>query len=95
MSVLDKTKEYGRVQLKHPATYDGNKRVGTLAKALAIEAECGCGIECECYGYITLPNYNGLTGEVEGYVAIYIIDGNLVVDPVDIAQEAITSLKSL
>lgn len=89
-----KDNSYGRVKFKHPATFDNNKPIRSLAEGLAKEAECGCGIECQCYGYLVLKDWNSTTGE-QTYSAIYIVDGALVVDTVDNAKAAIDAFKAL
>jgi len=38
--------------------------------------ECGCGIDC-CKGYLVLPSYNSVSGDVEGNYAVYIVNGAL------------------
>ncbi len=70
------------------------KNVETLNEALALEALCGCGIDCDCFGFLTLPSWNSTTGESE-YVAIYVIDGNIVVNDVETAKAEINAIKAL
>lgn len=66
-----------------------------LSLALAEATKCGCGIECDCYGYITLPNWNSVSGErTDGY-AIYIVDGALVVDTIANAKAQLDAIKLL
>jgi len=40
------------------------------------DPDCGCGIDC-CKGYLVLPNYNSISGDIEDYYAIYIVNGSL------------------
>jgi uncharacterized protein YjdB len=40
------------------------------------DPDCGCGIDC-CKGYLVLPNYNSVSGDVEGNYAVYIVNGAL------------------
>jgi hypothetical protein len=66
-----------------------------LKLALKEAAECGCGMVCdECYSYITLKNYNSTTGDVEGYVALYVVDGALVIDSVENTRAAQKAFKN-
>jgi hypothetical protein len=88
-----KDDSYGRVKLKTPATYDGNKPIRSLADGLAKEAECGCGIECQCYGFLTLKNWDATEGTYT-YAAVYIVDGALVVGTVEEAKAAIDAIKN-
>ena len=72
-----------------------NTSVKSFNEALKELATCGCGIECDCYGYLTLPNWNSVTGErTDGY-AIYIVDGAVVVDTVANAKAAIEAYKAI
>lgn len=66
-----------------------------LSLALAEATNCGCGIECDCYGYITLPNWNSVSGErTDGY-ALYLVDGELVVDTLANAKAQLDAIKQL
>lgn len=62
------------------------KSIDTLAEGLAQDAECGCGIRCECgYSYLTLENFDSATGDTER-VAVYVVDGEIKVAPIDEAK---------
>lgn len=66
-----------------------------LNLALAEATKCGCGIECDCYGYLTLPNWNSSTGERTNSYALYIVDGEVVVDTLENAKAAIDVIKGI
>ncbi len=55
-----------------------------------LDASCDCGINC-CDGYIKLPNYNSHSGDTTT-VALYVVDGELVIDTV---EDAIADIKTL
>lgn len=40
------------------------------------DPDCGCGIDC-CKGYLVLPNYNSVSGDIDGHYAVYIVNGAL------------------
>ncbi len=71
-----------------------NKNLGSLEEGLANLANCGCGIECTCYGYLTLPNWNSATNAIDGYYAVYIVDGAMKVDTIANAQAEIDAIKA-
>ena len=57
------------------------------------DPDCGCGIDC-CYGFLVLPNYNSVSGDVDGYNAVYVVDGEVVTEPVADAKETITAFRN-
>lgn len=57
------------------------------------DPDCGCGIDC-CYGFLVLPDYNSVSGDVDGYNAVYIVNGALVTQPIETAKAAITAFRS-
>lgn len=59
-----------------------------LQLALAEASKCGCGIDC-CYGYLTLPNYNSNSGDVDEFVALYVVDGVLKINDIPTAKNEI------
>lgn len=66
-----------------------------LSLALAEATKCGCGIECDCYGYITLPNWDSVSGErTDGY-ALYLVDGELQIDTITNAKTALDIIKGI
>lgn len=77
--------------IKGGVIHDGKgKQFTTLQDALANDTKCGCGINCK-EGFIALPNFNSLSGDIDGFYAVYIVDGELVVDTVDNAKADIKS----
>lgn len=77
--------------IKGGVIHDGKgKQFTTLQDALANDTKCGCGINCK-EGFIALPNFNSLSGDIEGFYAIYIVDGELVLDTVENARADIKS----
>jgi len=49
--------------------------------ALTEGAKCGMGIDFK-KGFITLPNYNTVSGDIDGYRALYIVNGSIEIDTV-------------
>ncbi len=49
--------------------------------ALTEGAKCGMGIDFK-KGFITLPDYNSISGDIDGYKALYIVNGSIEVDTV-------------
>lgn len=66
------------------------KQFTTLRDALANDANCGCGLDCK-NGYLVLPNFNPVSGDIDGYYAVYIVDGNITIDTVAEAKATIQS----
>lgn len=64
------------------------KQFTTLRDALANDANCGCGLDCK-NGYLVLPNFNPVSGDIDGYYAVYIVDGNITIDTVAEAKATI------
>lgn len=61
---------------------------GTDVKlALTELTKCGMGLDFR-NGFLVLPNFNPVSGDVDGFYALYIVDGNIVIDPVDEAIAA-------
>jgi uncharacterized protein YjdB len=77
--------------IKGGVVHDGKgKQFTTLQDALANDTKCGCGINCK-EGFIALPNFNSESGDIDGYYALYIVDGEIVVDTVENARAEIKS----
>lgn len=77
--------------IKGGYVHDGKgKQFTTLKDALANDALCGCGLDCK-NGYLVLPNFNPVSGDIDGYYAIYIVDGNITVNTVAAAKAAISA----
>ena len=57
-----------------------------------IQGSSECGFEC-CDGYLKLPGYNSVSGDSET-VALYVVDGELVITDVTTAKAAIKAFKS-
>lgn len=53
-----------------------------LALGLAELTDCGAGIN-PIKGYISLPNFDPLTGNITGYYGLYIVDGEIVIDTIE------------
>ena len=69
--------------------HDGKgKQFTTLQDALAHDTKCGCGLDCK-NGYLVLPNFNPSSGDVDEYMAVYIVDGSLKVDTIANAKAEI------
>jgi uncharacterized protein YjdB len=49
--------------------------------ALTEGAKCGMGINFK-RGYITLSDYNSLSGDIDGYKALYIANGSIEIDTI-------------
>jgi len=64
-----------------------------LSLALAEATECGNGLN-PLKGYIVLPNFNSSSGDVDNRVALYIVDGELVIEPIEDAKAAISAFCS-
>lgn len=75
--------------IKGGIMHDGKgNQFTTLQDALAHDTKCGCGIDCK-NGFVVLPNYNSLSGDVDGYSAVYIVDGAIKVSTIDAAKAEI------
>lgn len=61
-----------------------------LALALSEATECGNGIN-PLKGYVVLPDFNSESGDVDQRMALYIVDGELVIEPIAIAKANIAS----
>ena len=53
-----------------------------LSLGLAELTDCGAGIN-PIKGYVSLPNFDPLTGNITGYYGLYIVDGEIVIDTID------------
>lgn len=56
--------------------------------ALTESAKCGMGLDFQ-NGYVVLPNFNPVSGDADGFYALYIVDGNITVNTVAAAKAAI------
>jgi uncharacterized protein YjdB len=75
--------------IKGGVVHDGKgKQFTTLQDALANDTKCGCGINCK-EGFIALPNFNSESGDIDGYYALYIVDGEITIDSVEDARTEI------
>lgn len=75
--------------IKGGVVHDGKgKQFTTLQDALANDTKCGCGINCK-EGFIALPNFNSESGDIDGYYALYIVDGAIEIDTVENARTQI------
>lgn len=75
--------------IKGGVVHDGKgKQFITLQDALANDTKCGCGINCK-EGFIALPNFNSESGDIDGYYALYIVDGAIEIDTVENAKTQI------
>lgn len=75
--------------IKGGIVHDGKgKQFTTLRDALAHDTKCGCGLDCN-NGYLVLPNYNPSSGDVDEYMAVYIVDGSIKVDTIANAKAEI------
>lgn len=83
---MDSIKLTGNSQLLKKTKSKLNPR--ELSLALAEQTECGYGIN-PLKGYIVLPDFNSTTGNIDGRVALYVLDGILTVGPVDEVKELI------
>jgi uncharacterized protein YjdB len=80
--------------IKGGVVHDGKgKQFTTLQDALANDTKCGCGINCK-EGFIALPNFNSESGDIDGFYALYIVDGEITVDTVENAKADIKSFCS-
>jgi uncharacterized protein YjdB len=77
--------------IKGGVIHDGKgKQFTTLQDALANDTKCGCGINCK-EGFIALPNFNSESGDIDGFYALYIVNGEITVDTVENAKAEIKS----
>lgn len=77
---MDNIKLTGNSKLLNKTKSKLNPR--ELALAMAEATECGNGLN-PLKGYIVLPDFNSTTGNIDGRVALYILDGELTIGPVD------------
>lgn len=63
-----------------------------VSLALKQLGECGSGADLD-YGFIILPSYNSQSGDIDNYVGLYIVDGEVVVDTVENVKAAICNFK--
>jgi uncharacterized protein YjdB len=91
--ILKIKNKMAKTQIKAGVVHDGKgKQFTNLTDALANETTCGCGIDCK-EGLISLPNYNSVSGDVDGFFALYLVDGAIVVSPIATARAAIKAFK--
>lgn len=64
-----------------------------VSLALKQLGECGAGFDLD-YGFVILPDFNGDSGDIDRYVGLYIVDGELVIDTVDNVKAAICAFRS-
>lgn len=77
--------------IKGGVIHDGKgKQFTTLQDALANDTKCGCGINCK-EGFISLPNFNSDSGDIDGYYAVFVLNGSIAVTSVESARAQIKS----
>lgn len=75
--------------IKGGIMHDGKgKQFTTLKDALANDTKCGCGIDCD-NGFLVLPNYNSQSGDVDNFVAVYIVDYAIKISSISDAKAEI------
>lgn len=80
-----------KTKIKGGVVHDGKgKQFLTLEDAMANDTKCGCGLNCK-KGYLALPNFNSLTGDIINFTAMYIVDGAAVYSTVEQAEAAINA----
>lgn len=80
-----------RTKIKGGYFHNGKgKQFTVLQDALANDTKCGCGINCKD-GFISLPSFDSVTGDKEGFHGFYFVDGELVTDTVPNIKEEIKS----
>jgi len=80
--MLNKTK---KVKIKQGIVHVGLHGITDLDEALQHNTKCGAGID-PIKGIVVLPNYNSTSGDIDGYHAVYIVDGELRNDPVELVR---------
>ena len=59
--------------IKGGIMHDGKgSQFTNLRDALAHDTKCGCGINCK-EGFIVLPNFNPSSGDLDNYVAVFVV----------------------
>ena len=72
-------------------TDNRKKQITTFADAATEETKCGgYGIDHDL-GILVLPNYNAISGDNLGNIGLYIVDGEVVVEPI---ATAVTNVKA-
>ena len=64
-----------------------------VSLALKQLGECGAGADLD-YGFVILPNFNPLSGDIDGYVGLYVVDSEIVIDTVDNVKDAICTFRA-
>ena len=85
---MTKLKLKGNSNLLKKKTSGINQR--ELALAMAEATNCGAGIN-PLKGFISLPNFNSVTGDKEGFHGFYFVDGVLTTGTVSEIKEQINS----
>lgn len=80
----------GNSILKKTASGLNPKDVSLALKQLG---ECGAGADLE-FGFIILPDFNSSSGDIDRFVGLYVVDGELVIDSVENVKAAICAFKS-
>lgn len=63
-----------------------------VSLALKQLGECGAGFDLD-YGFVILPDFNSDSGDIDQYVGLYIVDGEIVVDSVANVKAAICAFR--
>jgi len=74
---MSKIKLTGNSNLLKKTTSSINQR--ELSLAMAEATNCGSGLN-PLKGYISLPNFNSSSGDIDGFFGLYIVDGEIVID---------------
>jgi len=80
----------GNSILKKTASGLNPKDVSLALKQLG---ECGAGADLD-FGFIILPDFNSSSGDIDRFVGLYVVDGELVIDSVENVKAAICAFKS-
>ena len=79
--------------VKIPRGYFSKNNKPIIKGEDVLNASCTCGIDC-CDGLLKLISYNSVSGDSSNY-GTYIVDGELVTEPISEARLAIKALKSI
>lgn len=71
-----------KVKIKQGIVHVGLKGFTDLNEALAHNTYCGAGID-PIKGMVVLPNYNSSSGDVDGFYALAIVNGEVALYPVE------------
>jgi uncharacterized protein YjdB len=81
-----------KVKIKQGIVHVGLKGFTDLNEALAHNTLCGAGID-PIKGMVVLPNYNSSSGDIDGFYAVTIVDGEIALYPAETFRQMASGYK--